>query len=62
MTEIHALPSGALKSSKLGEKASTSGLHRHMVGESSGPASKKHAAEKLTEKKRKDKKRGLKRL
>ena len=62
MTEIHALPSNAIKTSKSDDKASTSGLHRHMVGESSGPASKKHAAEKLVEKKRKDKKRGLKRL
>ena len=62
MTEIHAIPSGALISSKAEDKASTSGLHRHMVGESSAPASKKHAAEKLAEKKRKDKKRGLKRL
>jgi len=61
MTEIHALPS-TLKNSKVEDKASTSGLHRHMAGEGSGPASKKHAAEKLAEKKRKDKKRGLKRL
>lgn len=59
MTEIHALPSSAAKS---GDRATTSGTHRLTEGVDSGPAMKKHAAEKLTEKKRKDKKRGLKRL
>ena len=62
MTEIHALPSATSRNAKAEEKASTSGVHRPMEDGSSGPAMKKHAAEKLTEKKRKDKKRGLKRL
>nr|CAB3267453.1 ubiquitin-conjugating enzyme E2 S [Phallusia mammillata] len=61
MTEIHALPSTG-KTNKPDEKPSTSGIHRHMEGASGGPAVKKHAAEKLLEKKKKEKKRGLKRL
>uniref|UniRef100_H2ZIN6 E2 ubiquitin-conjugating enzyme n=1 Tax=Ciona savignyi TaxID=51511 RepID=H2ZIN6_CIOSA len=61
MTEIHALPPGS-RAPKNEEKPSTSGLHRHIEGGVGGPASKKHAAEKLLEKKRKEKKRGLKRL
>nr|XP_002131307.1 ubiquitin-conjugating enzyme E2 S [Ciona intestinalis] len=62
MTEIHALPSGS-RAQRTEEKPSTSGLgHRHMESGGNGPASKKHAAEKLNEKKRKEKKRGLKRL
>ncbi|XP_071501830.1 ubiquitin-conjugating enzyme E2 S-like [Diadema setosum] len=61
MTEIHAQPHRASKESRENEDCnpSTSGANSH------GPAAKKHAGEKkvaLTEKKKKDKKRTLKRL
>ncbi|CAK8682460.1 ubiquitin-conjugating enzyme E2 S-like [Clavelina lepadiformis] len=55
ITEIHALHS---KPTHCEEKPTTSGCH----DDEGGPAIKKHAADKLSEKKRKEKKRGLKRL
>jgi len=63
MTEIHAVPSSSGKTNSGEDKPSTSGVHKLAdSGANGAPAVKKHAADKLLEKKRKEKKRVLKRL
>ena len=65
MTEIHAIPSSE-KYSKEEDRPSTSGLNRLSDStnnsQDGAPATKKLAADKLNERKKRDKKRGLKRL
>lgn len=61
MTEIHAMPNGKAANMRVGDDRPCSS--EVSSGNESGPAMKKQATEKLiSEKKRKEKKRGLKRL